>query len=96
MKLVSVSPSPLATKKLVAVFEMDDGKTRRTHFGARNYDDYTITHDKEQRDRYWTRHAKDLKTEDPTKAGFCSLFILWGKYTSVKKNVAEYKRLFDL
>jgi hypothetical protein len=96
MKLLSVGPSTKADKKLMAKFETDTGRTKTVHFGAKGMDDYTKTHDKEQRTRYRTRHAKDLTTRDPTKAGFLSYYILWGDSTNLQQNISSYKRRFQL
>ena len=96
MKLQSVGASDRAGKKLKAVFKDEKtGRTKTTHCGSAGMDDYTKTHDKEQRDRYRSRHAKDLKG-DPTKAGYLAYYILWGESTSVSANVASYKRRFGL
>lgn len=96
MKLLSVKPSTKADKKLMATFENETGRTKTTHFGASGMDDYTKTHDKAQRDRYRTRHAKDLQTGDPTRAGLLSYYLLWGDSTSLQTNIASYKRRFNL
>lgn len=96
MKLISVTESPKPEKKLVAKFETDSGRTKLVHFGQRTADDYTLTKNKEQRDRYRTRHAKDLQTGDPTRAGFLSMEILWGSSTSRAANIAAYKRKHGL
>jgi hypothetical protein len=95
MKLISVTPSSKPDKKLMAKFE-NNGRTKTTHFGAAGMDDYTITKDKEQRDRYRTRHAKDLQTGDPSKAGFLSYYILWGDSTSRQANISAYRSKFNL
>ena len=95
MKLLEVVHSDRAGKKMKAVFEVD-GRRRTVHFGSAGMDDYTLTHDKEQRERYRTRHAKDLHTGDPTRAGYLSYYILWGDSTSVAANVAACKRRFHL
>jgi len=96
MKLVSVSASDRPGKKLKAVFKDEKtGRTKTTHFGSSGMDDYTKTHDTAQRARYRQRHAKDLKG-DPTKAGYCSFYILWGNSTSISANVAAFKRRFGL
>jgi hypothetical protein len=95
MKLLRVEKLSGDAKKYRAVFD-NDGRTRSTKFGASGMDDYTLTQDKEQRDRYRSRHAKDLKTNDPTKAGFLSMFLLWGDSTSLQTNIASYKRKFNL
>lgn len=96
MKLISVEKSTKPTKKLVAIFETDTGRTRSVHFGAKGMDDYTLTHDKEQRQRYRIRHLKDLNTNDPTKAGFLSWYILWGNSTDIGTNISTYKKKFKL
>ena len=96
MVSVVIKKSDKAGKKLVAIFTKDNGRTKKTHFGQANADDYTITKDKEQRKRYRSRHKKDLSTGDYTKAGFLSWYILWGNSTSRRENIAAYKRRFNL
>ena len=95
-----VKKSNKPDKKLMAIFTKDNGKgtsrTKTTHFGAANMDDYTLTKDKEQRKRYRDRHKKDLSTGDYTRAGYLSYYILWGDSTSRKENIAAYKRRFNL
>lgn len=100
VKLQSITESDKPDKKLKATFLQDTGRTKVVHFGAKQngkpMDDYTITHDKEQRDRYRTRHKKDLETGDPTKAGFLSYYVLWGDSTSRATNIAAYRKKFNL
>lgn len=91
-----VKPSTKPNKKLMAIFTKDNGRTKTTHFGQKSADDYTITKDKEQRARYRSRHKKDLKTNDPTRAGFLSYYILWGDSTSRSANISAYKKRFNL
>ena len=96
-KLLSVTKSNKKDKKYDAKFE--NKKTKRTKtvsFGPESMDDYTITKDKEQRERYRTRHKKDLKTKDPTRAGYLSYFLLWGNSTSLRENIKNYKKRFGL
>jgi hypothetical protein len=96
MKLIEVVKSNRQGKKWKAVFQQDNGRTKTTHFGASGMEDYTQHHDKERRERYRKRHEKDLKTDDPTRAGFLSYYILWGDSTSFEKNLFQYKRRFQL
>ena len=91
-----VKPSTKPNKKLMAIFTKDNGRTKTTHFGQKSADDYTITKDKEQRARYRSRHKKDLITNDPTRAGFLSYYILWGDSTSRSANISAYKKRFNL
>ena len=67
MKLV-ISTSTKKDKKLMAEFFDGDKKKVTTHFGAKGMDDYTLTGDKDARERYRARHKKDLDTKDPTRA----------------------------
>ncbi len=93
--LMSIVASNSKTKKYTATF-MINGKEKKISFGQRGADDYTIKKDKEQRSRYRKRHAKDLKTGDPTRAGYLSYYLLWGDSTSLKENIKDYKKRFKL
>lgn len=96
-KLLSVTKSPDPEKKIRATFEnKETGRLKRVDAGQAGADDYTITGDKEQRARYRARHEKDLRTKDPTKPGFLSYFLLWGTSVSLAKNLADYRRRFNL
>ena len=95
-KLRRIEVSPMAGKKFRAIFyDRDTDKTKHTDFGASGYGDYTQTHDKDQRERYRTRHKKDLDTDDPTRAGFLSYYLLWNKPT-LAESVRKYKRMFNM
>lgn len=90
IKLVSVKPSPNKVKKLRATFEVN-GKTKHTDFGAKGMSDFTKHKDKERRGRYITRHTKDLRTNDPTRAGFLSMYVLWNK-EGIRASISDYKK----
>jgi hypothetical protein len=94
MKLVSVTKSNRDGKKWKAVFD-NDGRSKTTHFGASNMNDFTLTGDVKARERYWIRHKKDLRTNDPTRAGYLSLFLLWNKPT-LEASIKDYKKRFDM
>jgi hypothetical protein len=93
---MTVKKSDKPEKKLVAVFKRENGREKKTYFGAAGMQDYTITKDKEQRARYRQRHKKDLATNDPTRAGYLSYYILWGESTSRRANISAYKNRFNL
>ena len=82
--------SPLDGKKWRA--EFNDGT--HTDFGSEGMDDYTKTHDKDQRLRYLTRHRKNENWNNPKSAGALSRWILWGDHDSVEANLSAYKRRF--
>ena len=93
---MTIKPSNKSGKKYMAIFKKDGGRSKTTHFGAAGMDDYTLTGDKEARKRYRQRHKKDLNTNDPTRAGYLSYYILWGESKSIKENIRNYKRRFNL
>jgi len=95
-KLLSVTPSHIPDKKYDAHFKTDSGREKTVPFGAKGMDDYTKTHDKEQRERYRDRHQKDLQTRDPTRPGFLSYYLLWGAAPSLRANLQTFKSKFNL
>ena len=91
MKLLSVTPSSKPEKKLDATFQTDTGRTKVVSFGQKNADDYTKTHDKEQRARYLNRHSNNENWGKLDSPGALSRWILWGESTSLMRNIANYK-----
>lgn len=96
MKLISNTRASDGVHKYAATFETDSGRTKTTKYGALGMDDYTKTHDTAQRERYRTRHKKDLATGDPSRAGFLSYHVLWGNSTSMHANLAAYRARYHL
>lgn len=94
-----VKKSDKSGKKYVAIFShKKDGKEkviRTSHFGAEGMTDYLLSKDKDRRDRYRSRHRKDLETKDPMRAGYLSWFLLWGDSTSLRENIKSYKSRFN-
>lgn len=90
IKLLEVVKVNDGKHKFEAIFEVN-GREKRTKFGAYGMSDYTIHKDIERRGRYIQRHAKDLRTNDPTKAGYLSMFILWNKPT-LEGSIRDFKR----
>ena len=95
-KLISITKSNKPTKKWTAKFYNKTTKREKNvDFGASDYDDYTLTKDKEQRERYRARHKKD-NLSSPISAGALSYYILWGDSTSMKTNIREFKKRFSV
>lgn len=93
--LVKIVKSDKPGKKMMAVFRhKSSGREKTTHFGDATMSDYTKHKNNKRKGKYQSRHAKDLSTGDPTRAGFLSYYILWGKSTSIRENIASYKRRF--
>jgi hypothetical protein len=94
-KLIAIVDSSNPNKRYTAIFDVD-GRKKKVNFGDPNMDSYVMHHDKERRERYWKRHEKDLRTNDPMRPGYLSFFLLWGKSRILERNIATYKRLFNL
>ena len=92
--LVSIKKSTNSGKKLMATFKhTKTGRTKTTHFGAKNFSDFTKHRDPQRKQRYINRHKKRQNWKNPMSAGALSLYILWNKPT-LKASIADYKRRF--
>ena len=58
-------------------------------------EDLTQHGDEERARLYRLRHQKDLNTQDPTRAGYLSYYILWAS-PSMTNNIRAYKNRFGL
>tara|TARA_E500000318_G_scaffold56079_1_gene52146 strand:- start:3 stop:299 length:297 start_codon:yes stop_codon:yes gene_type:complete len=97
MTKMIIKKSTKPEKDYMAIFtERPNGRNKTVHFGDSKLPHYTSTATKEQRERYRKRHQKDLRTNDPERAGYLSYYILWGESKSIKKNIESYKRRFNL
>jgi len=97
MDLVSIKKDTDAKHKYVATFKnKETGRTKTTHFGAAGYTDYTISKDKGKRELYLQRHKARENWNDYTSAGALSAHILWGSSTSIKTNISNFKKKFNL
>jgi hypothetical protein len=82
-----------AEKRYTATFK--DGKI--VHFGQRGGSTYIDHKDKDKRAAYIARHSKNGENwSNPKTAGALSRFLLWGDSTSLRTNIATYKRRFNL
>ena len=88
---VLIKKSDKSGKKYMATFTKKNGRSKTTHFGQAGAPDYTLTGDKNRRKAYRDRHRKDLNTNDPTRAGYLSYYILWGESKSIRENIKSYK-----
>ncbi|MAB65415.1 MAG: hypothetical protein CL662_01105 [Bacteroidetes bacterium] len=96
MKIVEAQPK--TGKRFTAIFRLHKGGKiiKITHFGQRGGKTYIDEGDKEKRKNFRARHKGDLKTKDFKRAGFLSMGLLWGEHTSLKKNIEDYKKKFNL
>jgi len=96
MKIVEAQPK--TGKRFTAVFRLHRGGKviKIVHFGQRGGKTYIDEGDKEKRKNFRARHKRDLDTKDFKRAGFLSMFLLWGEHTSLKKNIEDYKKKINL
>ena len=96
-ELLKIVPAPKGSKSKYVAHFTDGTKTKKTSFGARGYLDYTQHRSVKRRDAYRARAEHNLKkTKDPTKASYLAYWILWGDSTSLRKNIADYRKKFNL
>jgi len=93
---VVIKKSDKPKKKMMATFYDGEKKKRTIHFGQFGADDYTKTKDKAQRRRYIERHRRNENWNDPMTAGTLAKYILWGSSTSLRTNINNYKKRFNL
>jgi hypothetical protein len=94
MKLIKIVRSDKPEKKMMAVFDTGSGRTKTIHFGARGMDDYTITKDKEQMERYLNRHRSSENWSKADSAGALSRYVLWSA-TTLEQGIQNYKKRFN-
>ena len=94
---VIIKKSDKAGKKLMATFYPKDSssRTKTIHFGQKGADDYTKTKNKEQKQRYISRHNRRENWRVPDTAGSLARWILWDK-TTREASINSYKKRFNL
>jgi|TARA_R100000479_G_C6347286_1_gene187735 hypothetical protein len=95
MKLLEIKKSTKSGKKLMAIFEKDNGRTKTIHFGQEGAKDFIKTGDEDLKRAYIARHRVNENFNDPDTAGALARWILWNKRT-LKESIADYKKRFGL
>lgn len=88
VKLV-IEPSVKQTKRLKAVYTLEDGKTKTLHFGSPDAYTFYDGADGEKRENYIKRHRVNEDWNDIYSAGFLSRFVLWERPSDVIDILAE-------
>ena len=92
---VHINHSTRASKKLMAVFNLENGRTRTVHFGSAGSQDYTRHRDPVRKRMYLARHAPREDWTSPMTAGALSRWILWNKET-LRDSILDYTQRFDI
>ena len=93
---VEIFKSNLAGKKYKII--INNNNTKKTiHIGQSGADDYTITKDKEQKERYINRHtARENWNKSGIKtAGFWSRYLTWNKPT-ITESIKDIETKFNI
>ncbi len=108
LKLMKIKKSDKPDKKYMAIFLIDNEKTKTVHFGSSKMRDYTLINDKDSKfylpkslDRevvktsYIRRHRSREDWNNPLTAGALSRWILWDK-RSLLGSIKAFKKKFKL
>ena len=98
INLTVVEAEPKTNKRYTAIFRIHKGGKiiKITNFGQIGGTTYIDEGNKDKRKNYIARHKKDLDTNDYKRAGYLSMFLLWGKDKTLKQNLINYKKKFNL
>ena len=97
MPRIKIVKSTAKNKKYTALIKYNDEQKKPVirHFGDSRYTDYTLSGDKEKRKSYRARHDKE-KNQSYDTPGALSYWILWGDSSSINKNIADFKKRYNL
>jgi len=94
--LIKLEKSKNPKKKWNAVFRMEGNKFKTVSFGSPNMEDYLQHRDVERRERYLKRHERDLKTNDPLRAGYLAYYLTWSGFKQSGKPTTDKKKLIKM
>ena len=89
--MVYITQSDRKDKRYMATFH----NGTKVHFGQKNGETYIDHADKEKRDAYLKRHAKNEDWNDPYTAGALSRWLLWNS-PNINTNIRDFKKRFNL
>ena len=108
LKLQKIKKSDKDGKKYMAIFLIDNERTKTVHFGSSGARDFTLINDKDSKfylpkslDRevvkasYIRRHRANENWNSPTTAGALSKHLLWNKPTLLG-SIKAFKKKFKL
>ena len=108
LKLVKIKKSDKPEKKLMAVFLIDNEKTKTIYFGSAGMRDFTLINKKSSKfylpksldrnvvkEAYIRRHTANEDWTNPLTAGALSRWILWDK-RSLDSSIKAFKKRFKL
>eukprot|EP01049_Picozoa_sp_SAG25_P013072 SAG25_NODE_1926_length_2139_cov_147.309651_2_plen_106_part_00 len=94
--LIKLVPSSNPKRKWSATFRMPGNKFKTVSFGDPNRDDYLKHKDVKRRDAYLKRHARDLRTNDPLRAGYLAYYLTWSGFPQSGKPTTDKRKLIKM
>ena len=101
MARIKITRSSAKNKKYTALIKYNDDQKKPVirHFGAKGMDDFVGTDGNkatlQQRENYRNRHKSGATAKFDTPNAL-SYYILWGDSTSINKNIADFKKRYNL
>jgi hypothetical protein len=92
---VVIKKSTNPKKKLMAIFSLENGRTKTIHFGSAGMSDFPTHKDEERKKRYLARHRQRENWSDPLTAGALARWVLW-HLPSRRASIAAFKKRFNL
>jgi len=95
--IVSISPSPLKSKRFRVLFKYHDGKQKHFNFGLKDAFTYLDGADEKTRENYRKRHlaspneGKLIRGLVPSPALF-AYYLIWGDSRNIQTNIATLNR----
>ena len=92
---VVIKKSNKPEKKIMAIFTLENGRTRTVHAGAAGMSDFPTHRDEARKQLYLDRHRKREDWNDPLTSGALARWILWNKETR-SASIKDFKKRFKL
>lgn len=92
---VVIKKSNKPEKKIMAIFTLENGRTKTIYAGSSGMSDFPTHKDEERKQRYLDRHRKRENWNDPLTSGALARWVLWNLSTR-SASIKDFKRRFNL
>ena len=92
---VVIKKSNKPEKKIMAIFTLENGRTRTVHAGQSGASDFPTHRDEARKQLYLDRHRKREDWTNPLTSGALARWVLWNKETR-SASIKDFKRRFKL
>jgi hypothetical protein len=92
---VVIKKSNKPEKKIMAIFTLENGRTRTVHAGSAGMSDFPTHKDEARKQRYLDRHRKREDWSNPLTSGALARWVLWN-LPSRSASIKDFKKRFKL